>query len=78
MGPLHEEGDIIITDTEIAEILNIIILVLFLPQRIFNNVPEFNMSYRKKLAAPMTYFRINELVINKSFRNLKLSVSRGR
>ena len=25
-----------------------------------NNVPEFNLSYRKKIEDPMIYFRINK------------------
>ena len=36
-------------------------------------VPDFNLAYRKKIEALMTYFRINEEVIKKSIINLKLS-----
>ena len=39
----------------------------------FNNDPDFNLSYRKKIEAPMTYFRINEQLISKCIKNLKLS-----
>ena len=28
-----------------------------------NNVPEFNLPYRKKIEASMIYFKINEQVI---------------
>ena len=35
------------------------------------------MSYRKKIEAPMTYFRIKEQVINKCITNLKLSKCSG-
>ena len=32
----------------------------------------FNLSNRKKIETPVTLFRINELVINKGIKNLKL------
>ena len=47
MDPLHEEGNIITTDIEISEILNNHFGTVFTSENL-NNVPEFNLSYRKK------------------------------
>ena len=62
---MHEEGENI-TDIKIARILNHFNSV-FTSDNL--NVPDFNMLHRKKIEAPITYFRINE-VINKNIRNL--------
>ena len=51
IGPLHLESDIITTNMENGKILN---------NDFGNNVPEFNLSYRKKIEDPMIYFRINK------------------
>ena len=56
IGKLQEEGENITIDIEIPEILNYSETL---------NVPDFNSSYRKKIEAPMTYFRINGEVIKK-------------
>ena len=42
-----------------------------------NNVPDFNLSYRKKIETSMTYFRIHEQVIYKHITKLKLSQCPG-
>ena len=44
----------------------------------FNNVPDFNLSYKKKIKAPMTYFRINEQVINKCIQICNYQNVRGK
>ena len=75
MGPLIEEDNIITMDIVIIEILNNYFGSIFTSENL-NNIPEFNLSYRKKIKTPMTYFRINEQVISKFITNLKLSVSR--
>ena len=58
MRPLQKEEENITTDIEISEILNCSETL---------NVPDFNSSYRKKIEAPMTYFRINGEVIKPGF-----------
>ena len=65
------KGENITTDIEIAQMLNNHFSYVFISQNL-NNVPDFNLSYRKKIEAPMTYFRINEEVIKKII-NQKLS-----
>ena len=40
-----------------------------------NNIPEFNLSNRKKIESLMTFFRINEQVIRRCITNLKVSKS---
>ena len=61
---MHKEGENIITDIKIPEILNNHFRSVFTPENL-NNVPDFKLLYRKKIEAPMIYFRINEQVINK-------------
>ena len=73
---MHEEGENITTDIEIAEILNNHFSSVFTSENL-NNVPDFNLSYRKRIEAPMTYFRINEEAIKKCIINLKLSKRPG-
>ena len=68
---LYEGGDIITPDIEIAEILNNEFGTVFTSENL-NNVPEFNLLYRKKIEFLMAYFRINEQVINKCIISLKL------
>ena len=63
-----EEGT---TDVENSKMLNNHFSIVFTSENL-NNVPEFNLSYTKKIEAPMTYFRINEHVINKCIAQLKL------
>ena len=70
---MNEEEEIITTDSEIEEILHNHFGTVFTSQNL-NNVPEFSMSYRKNIEAPMTYFKINEQIILK----LIIKVSRVR
>ena len=65
------------TDIEIIEILNYNFSFVFTSENL-NNVSDINLSYRKKIEAPMTYFRIYEEGIKKRIKNVKLSVSRAR
>ena len=51
IGPLHEERDIII-QVEIAEILNNHLGTVFTLDNLSND-PDFNLSYRKKIKAPI-------------------------
>ena len=73
---MHEEGEIITTDIEITEILNNPFSTVSTSDNL-NNVPEFNLSYRKKIEAPKTYFKINDQVINQCIIILKLSKCPG-
>ena len=52
---MYEEGEIITTYIEIAEMLNNHFSKVFTSQNL-NNVPAFNLSYTKKIEAPTTYF----------------------
>ena len=45
---LLEEGNIILTDTEIADILNNHFGSVFTTENL-NNIPDFNLSYMKKI-----------------------------
>ena len=56
IDPLHEEGDIITTDIEIEEILNKHFGTAFTSENL-NNVPEFNLSYGKKIEASKNIFQ---------------------
>ena len=73
---MREEGKIKTTDIEIIEMLNNHFSTVF-PSENLNNVSDFNLSYRKKIDTPITCFRINEQVINKCIKNLKLSKCPG-
>ena len=73
---MHEEGENITTDIEIAEILNHHFSSVFTSENL-NNVPNFHLFYIKRIEAPMTYFRINEEVTKKCIINLKLSKCPG-
>ena len=72
---MHEEGDIITTDIRYCRNNKYLFWYCFLYENI-NNVPEFNLSYRKNIEAPVTYFRINKQVI-KCIKNVKLSKCPG-
>ena len=73
---MHEEGKNITTDIEIAEILNNRFSPIFTSENL-KNVPNFNLSYRKRIEAPITYFRINEEIIKKCYINVSLSKRLG-
>ena len=53
---MHEGGDIITPNIEIAEILNNEFGTVFTSENL-NNVPEFNLSYRKKDRWPNDIFQ---------------------
>ena len=42
-------------------------------ERLLKKGYQFDYGNRKKIEAPMTYFKINEQIINKYITNLKLS-----
>ena len=76
IGPLLEEGNIISTDIEIADILNNHFGSVFTTENL-NNIPDFNLSHNKKIESPMALIRITERVIRKGITNLKVSKSPG-
>ena len=61
---------------EIAEMLNNHFSIIFTSENL-NNVPDFNLSYKKKIEVQISHFRINEQIINKCVINLKLSKCAG-
>ena len=61
---------------EITEILNNHFSSVFISENL-NNIHDFNLSYRKEIEAQITYFRINEQLISKYIKNVKLSKCPG-
>ena len=49
---MKEEGEIITTDIAIVEILNNHFSTIFTLENL-NNIPDFNLSFRKKIETPM-------------------------